>query len=132
MIHGERMHQRANREIARLEKLIRDGEATEHDRERYHNGLADVLAWEWAQDDTPAVEALADLEVEERPPFVLDPRVPAFLAWWDRQRAGRWPDWVAAFVWWTRDREIPGRELMDLCADISDELDVRAERERAA
>jgi len=50
MITSHRMNERANRVVAELEKKIKSGEATDHERERYHNGMCDILAFEWADE----------------------------------------------------------------------------------
>lgn len=130
MIRDADMYRRASREVSRLEGLAKSGTATEHDRERLANGRADVLAWGWANDGTPAAEV-----IPAEPARALDPRALRFLAWWERnQRSAAWSasDWIAAFVWWSDPMALDGFDRMDLCNEVADALEMRASLRGAA
>ena len=47
MLKNMRQYEAAKREVARLGKLIKSGEATERDRRRYYAGGEEIVCFEW-------------------------------------------------------------------------------------
>ena len=47
MLKNRRQYEAAKVEVRRLEKLVRDGTATERDRSRYYAGAEELICFEW-------------------------------------------------------------------------------------
>lgn len=121
MIADRAMYDRALRVLRGLEAKIKDGTATDAERERYHAGCDHVLIYEWAGDPSPAVEVIPREPEPEPPPRA--PEAVAFANWYERARrferfAG--VEWFEAALWWwgARDRAA----LSALWLDMDDEL----------
>jgi hypothetical protein len=50
MLTSPKQYERARREVARLEKLVKAGTATEEDKRRAMAGAEELVAYEWAEE----------------------------------------------------------------------------------
>lgn len=78
------MYRRAAAVVAELERRVKIGAASDVERARYRRGLDHMLIFEWASDETPAVETI--------PPPPLNPLLARFSDWWSSNR------WRAPYI----------------------------------
>lgn len=92
MIQDADVYRKARRVHSRLESKARDGTITPGERQRLQQIAEHLLVWEWAHDNSPAVEMLPDI----MPPESTHPKVLRFLDWYERNR---WREPFATCGW---------------------------------
>lgn len=137
MIVDLSMYRRACQEVSRLEKLVKSGEATERDRQRYRDGMDHTLIWEWAHGDAaPAVQVIPSEDPLEGSERQRDPRAVWFADWFDRVKqpfegtevailGDEMVYWFGAFWWWVQPFNLTDTEASILYSDASDEIHER-------